>query len=209
MSLQTLTRRDIEFHLSEGRALPVRQLKNGTRIRTRVGSLSVLGVPDMLNAAALVRLTVSAPHGGPQGGPGGPRRRRQAAFGITHCSRALSHQHVCFSSSQASFYINHRFIVDADVLASNGIIHVLEGPLEAPPPHTEVGDVTFCVCPFPLSPVTWLVIGPDARGPQGWDGGRRGSAHHGPGWSHLCGLSLLLPDRQTIPLPLFQGQTHI
>lgn len=75
VSLQTLTRRDIEFHLSEGRALPVRQLKNGTRIRTHVGSLSVLGVADMLNAAALVRLTVSAPRG---------RRRRQAAFGEDH-----------------------------------------------------------------------------------------------------------------------------
>eukprot|EP00066_Takifugu_rubripes_P026344 XP_011615610.1 PREDICTED: stabilin-2 [Takifugu rubripes] len=88
---QTLTRRDIEFHLSEGRALPVRELRNGSRIRTRVGSLSVLGVPDMLTLQLW----------------------------------------------SASFYINHRFIVDSDILASNGIIHVLEGPLEAPPPHTE------------------------------------------------------------------------
>lgn len=66
--LQTLTRRDIEFHLSEGGALPSRQLKNGTRIRTRVGSLSVLGVADMLNPAALVR----------------HRRRRRTALGSAH-----------------------------------------------------------------------------------------------------------------------------
>lgn len=59
--LQTLTRRDIQFHLSEGGAVPSRQLKNGTRIRTRVGSLSVLGVADMLNPAALVRLRLRRP----------------------------------------------------------------------------------------------------------------------------------------------------
>lgn len=55
MSLQTLSQRDIEFHLSEGQALPVIQMKNGSRIRTRVGSLTVLGVADLLDPSALVR----------------------------------------------------------------------------------------------------------------------------------------------------------
>lgn len=32
----------------------MKQLKNGTQLRTRVGRLSVLGVADMLNPAALV-----------------------------------------------------------------------------------------------------------------------------------------------------------
>ncbi|XP_026182637.1 stabilin-2 isoform X2 [Mastacembelus armatus] len=88
---QTLSQRDIEFHLSEGQALPLSQLKNGTRIRTRVGSLTVLGVADLLNPLIL------------------------------------------------SFrYINDRFITDSDILASNGIIHVIQAPLKAPPPHKEM-----------------------------------------------------------------------
>lgn len=93
------------------------QLKNGTRIRTRVGRLSVLGVADMLNPAALVSLAAPAP-------------QRDGALNMS------------VPSSQASFYINQRFILDADILASNGIIHVLEGPLEAPPPRAEVGGVS-------------------------------------------------------------------
>uniref|UniRef100_A0A3Q3W761 Uncharacterized protein n=1 Tax=Mola mola TaxID=94237 RepID=A0A3Q3W761_MOLML len=87
---QTLSQRDIEFHLSEGQALPVSQLKNGSRIQTRVGGLSVLGVANLLNPSS-------------------------------------------------SCYINNRFITDSDILASNGIIHVLQGPLKAPPPHQEAG----------------------------------------------------------------------
>ncbi|KAM8740220.1 stabilin-2 isoform 1-T1 [Acanthopagrus schlegelii] len=88
---QTLSQRDIEFHLSEGQALPVVQMKNGSRIRTRVGSLTVLGVADLLDPSAL-----------------------------------------------SSRYINNRFVTTSDVLASNGIIHVLQGPLEAPPPRPEM-----------------------------------------------------------------------
>lgn len=42
---------------------------------------------------------------------------------------------------QSSFYVNHRFVTDSNILASNGIIHVLQGPLKAPPPPTEVSDV--------------------------------------------------------------------
>ncbi|KAM4569636.1 stabilin-2 [Odontesthes bonariensis] len=84
----TLSQRDMEFHLSEGQALPLSQLKNGSRIRTRAGGLTVLGVADLLNPSAL-----------------------------------------------SSRYINDRFVIDSDILASNGIIHVLQGPLEAPPPH--------------------------------------------------------------------------
>ncbi|XP_047431437.1 stabilin-2 isoform X2 [Mugil cephalus] len=88
---QTLSQRDIEYHLSEGQALPLSQLKNGSRIRTRVGSLSVLGVADLLDASTL-----------------------------------------------SSRYINDRFITESDILASNGIIHVLQGPLKAPPPRQEM-----------------------------------------------------------------------
>lgn len=88
---QTLSQRDMEFHLSEGQALPLSQLKNGSRIRTRVGSLSVLGVADLLDPSAL-----------------------------------------------ASRYINDRFVTDSDILASNGIIHVLQGPLKAPPPRQQM-----------------------------------------------------------------------
>ncbi|XP_061571016.1 stabilin-2 isoform X2 [Cololabis saira] len=85
---QTLSQRDLEFHLSEGQALPLSQMKNGSRIKTGVGSLTVLGVADLLNPSLL-----------------------------------------------SSRYINNRFITDADILASNGIIHVILGPLEAPPPR--------------------------------------------------------------------------
>ncbi|KAM6895722.1 stabilin-2 [Xenentodon cancila] len=84
---QTLSQRDIEFHLSEGQVLPLSQMKNGSHIKTQVGSLSVLGVADLLNPSLL-----------------------------------------------SSCYINNRFITDSDILASNGIIHVILGPLEAPPP---------------------------------------------------------------------------
>ncbi|XP_078127855.1 stabilin-2 [Sander vitreus] len=87
---QTLSQRDVDFHLSEGRALSLGELRNGSRIRTRVGSLSVLGVSDLLDPSAL-----------------------------------------------ASRYINDRFVTDSDIPASNGIIHVLQGPLQAPPPRQE------------------------------------------------------------------------
>uniref|UniRef100_A0A3B5ARW8 Stabilin 2 n=1 Tax=Stegastes partitus TaxID=144197 RepID=A0A3B5ARW8_9TELE len=86
---QTLSHRDLEFHLSEGQALTVDRLKNGSRIRTRVGSLTVLGVADLLDPSS-------------------------------------------------SRYVNNRFITNSDILASNGIIHVLQGPLEAPPPRQEM-----------------------------------------------------------------------
>ncbi|KAF1394437.1 hypothetical protein PFLUV_G00000290 [Perca fluviatilis] len=39
--------------------------------------------------------------------------------------------------NQASRYINDRFVTDSDIPASNGIIHVLQGPLQAPPPRQE------------------------------------------------------------------------
>ncbi|XP_068162494.1 stabilin-2 [Antennarius striatus] len=38
----------------------------------------------------------------------------------------------------ASRYVNGRFVTRADVLASNGILHVLRGPLEAPPPRQQM-----------------------------------------------------------------------
>ncbi|XP_028254125.1 stabilin-2 isoform X2 [Parambassis ranga] len=88
---QTLSQRDIEFHLSDGQALPLSQLKNGSRLRTHVGSLTVLGVADLVDPSA------------------------------------LSYR-----------YINNRFVTDSDIVASNGLIHVLQAPLKAPPPHHEM-----------------------------------------------------------------------
>ncbi|KAG7497480.1 stabilin-2 isoform X1 [Solea senegalensis] len=88
---QTLSQQDIEFHLLEGRALVASDLKNGTRIKTRGGSLTVIGVSDLLNPAVL-----------------------------------------------SSRYINDRFVTVSDIIASNGFIHVLQGPLKAPPPHHEM-----------------------------------------------------------------------
>ncbi|KAK2892784.1 hypothetical protein Q8A67_012772 [Cirrhinus molitorella] len=34
----------------------------------------------------------------------------------------------------SSRYINDCYVIDSDILASNGVIHVLQGPLKAPPP---------------------------------------------------------------------------
>uniref|UniRef100_A0A8P4K5U1 Stabilin 2 n=1 Tax=Dicentrarchus labrax TaxID=13489 RepID=A0A8P4K5U1_DICLA len=48
---------------------------------------------------------------------------------------------VCCHKSNSSRYINNRFITESDILASNGIIHVLQGPLKAQPPRHEVSDV--------------------------------------------------------------------
>ncbi|CAL8324172.1 unnamed protein product [Lota lota] len=83
---QMLTGRDMEQHLSEGEALALSQMKNGSRMRTRQGSLTIQGVVDFLNPDAL-----------------------------------------------ASCYVNDLFIIDSDIEASNGVIHVLQGPLRAPP----------------------------------------------------------------------------
>uniref|UniRef100_A0A1A8KSS0 Stabilin 2 n=1 Tax=Nothobranchius kuhntae TaxID=321403 RepID=A0A1A8KSS0_NOTKU len=88
---QTLSQRDIEFHLSEGQILPLSQLRNGTRLRTRVGSLTVLGVSNMLDPSTL-----------------------------------------------SSRFISGRIVTDSDIPASNGIIHILQSPLVAPPPHQEM-----------------------------------------------------------------------
>ncbi|KAJ8006691.1 hypothetical protein DPEC_G00109850 [Dallia pectoralis] len=88
---QTLTDHDIEYHLVVGRSLALKDLTNGSRIRTRLGpSITVLGIADFLNPKSL----------------------------------------------STSRYINDRFVIDSDILASNGIIHVLQGPLKAPPPKT-------------------------------------------------------------------------
>ncbi|XP_075900072.1 stabilin-2 isoform X3 [Nelusetta ayraudi] len=94
---QTLSARDIELHLLDGQELPVGQLKNGSWIRTSVGTLRIRGVADLLDPSTL-----------------------------------------------SSCYINDRFVTDADILTANGLIHALEGPLEAPPPaaHMHVAHQT-------------------------------------------------------------------
>ncbi|XP_054623431.1 stabilin-2 isoform X2 [Dunckerocampus dactyliophorus] len=92
MDNKTLSQRDLEFHLSEGQALTLIQLTNGTRLRTRVGTLSVVGLTDILDPSAL-----------------------------------------------SSRYVNDRFVAAADIMAANGVIHILQGPLLAPPPRQEIG----------------------------------------------------------------------
>uniref|UniRef100_A0A8C1YP86 Stabilin 2 n=1 Tax=Cyprinus carpio TaxID=7962 RepID=A0A8C1YP86_CYPCA len=75
----TLSGRDIEHHLLDGRALVLQALINITHVRTRLGhSLTITGI--------------------------------------------------------SSGSINDRYVIDSDILASNGVIHVLQGPLKAPPP---------------------------------------------------------------------------
>ncbi|XP_034019032.1 stabilin-2 [Thalassophryne amazonica] len=88
---QTLSQRDIEFHLLEGQALLLGQLKNGMQIKTRLGSLTVIGVRDLLDPSAL-----------------------------------------------SSCYINDRFVISSNIVGSNGVIHVLQGPLKAPPPQHQL-----------------------------------------------------------------------
>ncbi|KAL2088083.1 hypothetical protein ACEWY4_016911 [Coilia grayii] len=86
---QTLSFRDLEYHLSDARALSLAELSNGSHIRTRLGQpLAVIGVPDLNDPSKLT----------------------------------------------ASRYIGDRFLIESDVLASNGIIHILQKPLTAPPP---------------------------------------------------------------------------
>ncbi|XP_051974737.1 stabilin-2 [Xyrauchen texanus] len=88
-SNQTLSSRDIEHHLLDGRALVLQALINVTHVRTRLGqSLTITSVPDLQNPQTVT----------------------------------------------SSGYINDRYVIDYDIFASNGVIHVLQGPLKAPPP---------------------------------------------------------------------------
>ncbi|XP_066523931.1 stabilin-2 [Hoplias malabaricus] len=86
---ETLSYRDLEHHLLDGRAFMLQALINVTHIRTRLGhTLNVKGVPSIQNPQA------------------------QAFSG----------------------YVNDQYIIEPNILTSNGIIHVLQGPLKAPPP---------------------------------------------------------------------------
>ncbi|XP_065146012.1 stabilin-2 [Paramisgurnus dabryanus] len=88
-SNETLSGRDIEHHLLDGRALVLQALINVTHVRTRLGhGLTITRVPDLQN---------------PQ-------------------------------TATSSGYVNDRYIIDSNIYASNGVIHVLQGPLKAPPP---------------------------------------------------------------------------
>ncbi|XP_056311841.1 stabilin-2-like [Danio aesculapii] len=88
-SNQTLSGRDIEHHLLDGRALILQALINVTHVRTRLGSsLTITGVPDLQNPQKMT----------------------------------------------SSGYINDQYVIDSNIFASNGVIHVLQGPLKAPPP---------------------------------------------------------------------------
>uniref|UniRef100_A0A3P9CQP6 Stabilin 2 n=1 Tax=Maylandia zebra TaxID=106582 RepID=A0A3P9CQP6_9CICH len=42
------------------------------------------------------------------------------------------------SFSQSFRYINDHFVSDSDIMAGNGIIHVIQGPLKAPAPHPQM-----------------------------------------------------------------------
>uniref|UniRef100_A0AAY5EJ47 Stabilin 2 n=1 Tax=Electrophorus electricus TaxID=8005 RepID=A0AAY5EJ47_ELEEL len=86
---ETLSYRDLEHHLLDGRALVLQALINVSHVRTHLGhTLSVKGVPSLQSPQTLA----------------------------------------------SSGYVNDRYIIESDIFASNGIIHVLHGPLKAPPP---------------------------------------------------------------------------
>ncbi|KAK6487901.1 stabilin-2-like [Huso huso] len=82
---ETLSERDIEYHLSDGNAIYFGDLTNGSMIPTRLGH-SLL-ISDLQNPS------------------------------INNTTR----------------YVNDRYITDWNILASNGIIHVIQEPLRAPP----------------------------------------------------------------------------
>uniref|UniRef100_A0AAY5EEJ8 Stabilin 2 n=1 Tax=Electrophorus electricus TaxID=8005 RepID=A0AAY5EEJ8_ELEEL len=86
---ETLSYRDLEHHLLDGRALVLQALINVSHVRTHLGhTLSVKGVPSLQSPQTLA----------------------------------------------SSGYVNDHYIIESDIFASNGIIHVLHGPLKAPPP---------------------------------------------------------------------------
>ncbi|TSK13306.1 Stabilin-2 [Bagarius yarrelli] len=86
---QTLSFRDLEHHLLDGRALVLQDLINISHVKSHLGNtLNVKPVPSLQN---------------PQ-------------------------------TETSSGYVNDRYIIESDILASNGVIHVLQGPLKAPPP---------------------------------------------------------------------------
>ncbi|RXM29918.1 Stabilin-2 [Acipenser ruthenus] len=86
---ETLSERDIEYHLSDGSAIYFGDLTNGSKIPTRLGnSLLISGFTDLQNP----------------------------------------------SINSTTRYVNDRYIIDWDILAANGIIHVIQEPLQAPPP---------------------------------------------------------------------------
>ncbi|MGH0148080.1 UNVERIFIED_CONTAM: hypothetical protein FKN15_012026 [Acipenser sinensis] len=86
---ETLSERDIEYHLSDGSAIYFGDLTNGSKIPTRLGnSLFISGFTDLQNP----------------------------------------------SINSTTRYVNDRYIIDWDILAANGIIHVIQEPLQAPPP---------------------------------------------------------------------------
>lgn len=90
---ETLSFRDLEYHLLEVRALSLQDLTNGSHIRTRLGQpITVIGIPDLNDPSKLT----------------------------------------------SSRYISDRFLIESDILASNGIIHVLQKPLTAPPPKASL-----------------------------------------------------------------------
>ncbi|XP_062863681.1 stabilin-2 [Trichomycterus rosablanca] len=89
---ETLSYRDLEHHMLDGRALVLQDLINVSHIRSYLGqTLIVKGVPSLQSPQTLI----------------------------------------------SSGYVNDRYIIEPDILASNGIIHVLQGPLKAPPPSLQ------------------------------------------------------------------------
>ncbi|XP_041935625.1 stabilin-2 [Alosa sapidissima] len=86
---ETLSSRDLEYHLSDAGAVSLQEMTNGSHIRTRLGQpITVIGVPDLNDPSKLT----------------------------------------------SSRYLSDRFLIESDIMASNGIIHVLRKPLTAPPP---------------------------------------------------------------------------
>ncbi|XP_019370885.1 PREDICTED: stabilin-2 isoform X2 [Gavialis gangeticus] len=91
---ETLSGRDIEYHLSNASTVFYEDLANGTTLQTRIGKKLLI-------------------------------------------TRSLSQDFQLPTIKQETSFVDGRAITEWDIIASNGIIHVISAPLKAPPvPHS-------------------------------------------------------------------------
>lgn len=91
-------------------------------------------------------------------------------------------------------------------MASNGIIHVLEAPLKAPPSKQQVGSVQEMLEVRFVAGVRHVTASADARGSQSRDRHWRGAAGPAAGWRGLGRVPLLQTQHQTLQVSLLQGR---
>ncbi|KAM4748832.1 stabilin-2 [Rhinophrynus dorsalis] len=90
---QTLSGRDIEYHLSNASMLFFEDLNNGTTLQTRIGNKLLISFPNDLDV-----------------------KKSQDA-----------------NSKNQVRYVDGKVILQWDIFASNGVIHMISEPLKAPP----------------------------------------------------------------------------